>query len=189
MKKIMVIAAMFAAFGLGTAAAFASSADKPPAPPGQGACDHGNSPQECKDDPSEHGKDCEAHGNHGGVNEDHCKGEETETTETETTETETTETETTQTETTQTETTPTTPTETTPTTPETTTTVTTTTTETTVSTPTETTVTEVEPQVFTPPVKPKVKSGSSGPAAVADPAEPVSVTKPSKAAQPAPFTP
>jgi hypothetical protein len=196
MKRMMAIAAMLAAFGLGTAAAFAASADKPPAPPGQGECMHGNSLKPCKEDPQpDHGKDCEEHGNHGGVNEDHCKGEETETTETETTETETTETETTETETTETETT-----ETTPTTPTTTTgttaTGTTTTETTTESTPTEsaaveTAVTEVEQQVFTPPTTPKVKvkSASSGPAAVADPAVPVSATKPSKAAQPAPFTP
>ena len=51
--------------------------DKPPSPPGQGECEHGNSAKPCKEDPSPNGKDCEAHGNNGGVNEDHCKGEET----------------------------------------------------------------------------------------------------------------
>lgn len=36
-------------------------------------CDHGASGKPCKDDPEpDHGKDCETHGNHGGVNEDHC---------------------------------------------------------------------------------------------------------------------
>jgi LPXTG-motif cell wall-anchored protein len=85
---------------------------KPPAPPGQGPCDHGNGDTNgnagpCKEDPSPNGKDCEEHGKKGGVNEDHCKGD------TETTPTETTPTETTPTETTPTETTPTTPEETT----------------------------------------------------------------------------
>jgi hypothetical protein len=83
--------------------------DKPPSPPGQGECEHGNSAKPCKEDPSPNGKDCEAHGNNGGVNEDHCKGEETtptETTPTETTPTETTPTDSTPTGTTPTETTP-----------------------------------------------------------------------------------
>lgn len=35
-------------------------------------CDHGATGKPCRPDPSEHGKDCEVHGNHGGVNEDHC---------------------------------------------------------------------------------------------------------------------
>lgn len=35
-------------------------------------CDHGATGKDCKPDPSENGKDCETHGNHGGVNEDHC---------------------------------------------------------------------------------------------------------------------
>ena len=73
MKKLFVIAAMIAAFGLGGAAAFAASADKPPSPPGQGECEHGNSQKPCKDDPQpNHGQDCDEHGNQGGVNEDHC---------------------------------------------------------------------------------------------------------------------
>jgi hypothetical protein len=96
----------FAVVGIATA-----GNGNPPSPPGQGECEHGNSGKPCKDDPQpEHGKDCEEHGNLGGVNEDHCKGEETtptETTPTETTPTETTPTETTPTETTPTETTPT----------------------------------------------------------------------------------
>jgi hypothetical protein len=89
-----------------------------PNPPGQPDCDHGNGGQsgnagECKQDPSENGKDCDPHGKNGGQNEDHCT---TETTPTETTPTETTPTETTPTDTTPTETTPTdtTPTDTTP---------------------------------------------------------------------------
>lgn len=36
-------------------------------------CDHGATGKECRPDPSEHGKDCDVHGNHGGVNEDHCE--------------------------------------------------------------------------------------------------------------------
>lgn len=39
----------------------------------QDGCDHGATGKDCKEDPSEHGKDCEVHGNHGGINEDHCK--------------------------------------------------------------------------------------------------------------------
>lgn len=39
-------------------------------------CDHGATGKECREDPSDNGKDCEVHGNHGGVNEDHCDSEE-----------------------------------------------------------------------------------------------------------------
>lgn len=35
-------------------------------------CDHGATSKPCRPDPSPHGKDCLAHGNHGGINEDHC---------------------------------------------------------------------------------------------------------------------
>ena len=54
-------------------------AQKPPSPPGQGECEHGNSQKPCKDDPQpDRGKDCEEHGpKDGGVNEDHCKGDTT----------------------------------------------------------------------------------------------------------------
>ena len=56
--------------GVGTAAA---GNGKPETPPGQGECEHGNSGKPCRDDPQpEHGRDCEQHGNQGGVNEDHC---------------------------------------------------------------------------------------------------------------------
>jgi hypothetical protein len=189
MKRLIMIAAMIAAFGLGGAAAFAGTSDKPPSPPGQDECEHGNSQKPCKDDPQpDKGQDCDEHGNSGGVNEDHCKNE---TTPTETTPTETTPTETTPTETTPTETTPTetTPTETTPngTTPAETTPAETTPAET---SPEETTVTETtsigpasspeeESQVFTPPSKKHVE------AAALD----TSAAKPSKSPQPAPFTP
>lgn len=49
-------------------------------------CDHGNAGKPCKPDPQpDHGKDCEEHGNHGGVNEDHCADEEVPTSTTTTT--------------------------------------------------------------------------------------------------------
>lgn len=36
-------------------------------------CNHGNSHKPCRPDPQpSHGKDCLVHGNHGGINEDHC---------------------------------------------------------------------------------------------------------------------
>ena len=86
MKRFLMIAGMVAAFGLGSAGAYAATNDKPPAPPGQGECAHGNSQQTCKDDPQPtQGKDCENHGNSGGVNEDHCTSTTTETTPSETT--------------------------------------------------------------------------------------------------------
>ena len=202
MKKLIVIAAMLAAFGLGTAAAFAATSDKPPTPPGQPDCGHGNSQAECKDDPNpDQGKDCEAHGNQGGQNEDHCKNE---TTPTDTTPTDTTPTDTTPTETTPTDTTPTdtTPTDTTPgnTTPTETTPQSSSTPSETTSTPAQTTPTETtssdpaeqEQQVFAPPAqqaKPKPAKQHTQSLVAAEVAEPVSATKPSKAAQPAPFTP
>ena len=78
MKKLMLIFGMVAAFALGGAAAFAGNSDKPASPPGQGDCEHGNSQKPCRDDPQpDRGKDCEEHGNQGGVNEDHCVGETT----------------------------------------------------------------------------------------------------------------
>lgn len=77
-RKCYTIMALIAALALGmfAASALAAGSDKPPAPPGQGECAHGNSGKPCKDDPQpEKGKDCEEHGpKNGGVNEDHCKG-------------------------------------------------------------------------------------------------------------------
>ena len=98
MKRVQVIAARAALMagllvaGVGVSAALADPGNGPPSsPPGQGECQHGNSGQECKPDPQpEHGKDCEDHGNQGGVNEDHCLGTTDPTTTTETTETTTT---------------------------------------------------------------------------------------------------
>lgn len=49
------------------------AADPPDGPPGQDECSHGNSDKPCREDPQpDHGKDCEEHGNNGGINEDHC---------------------------------------------------------------------------------------------------------------------
>jgi hypothetical protein len=60
--------------------AVAAGNEKNPTPPGQGECGHGNSLKPCKEDPQpDKGKDCEQHGNSGGVNEDHCAGTETTT--------------------------------------------------------------------------------------------------------------
>jgi hypothetical protein len=36
-------------------------------------CDHGATSVPCRPDPSPNGKDCDPHGQHGGVNEDHCQ--------------------------------------------------------------------------------------------------------------------
>jgi hypothetical protein len=94
----IVLALIVGVLGFAVSGIAVAGNGQPPSPPGQGECEHGNSGAACKDDPSENGKDCEAHGNNGGVNEDHCKGDET--TPTETTPTETTPTETTPTETT-----------------------------------------------------------------------------------------
>ena len=71
MRKWLLMIAAAATLAVPSAVAFA---DQPPAPPGQGECEHGNSGQECKPDPQpEHGQDCEEHGPfEGGVNEDHC---------------------------------------------------------------------------------------------------------------------
>ena len=63
-------------FMLGTAVISggpAVSADPPDTPPGQDPCSHGNSNQPCREDPQAlRGKDCEYHGQSGGMNEDHC---------------------------------------------------------------------------------------------------------------------
>ena len=68
-EATIMIAGMVVAFGLGSAAAFAATSDKPPAPPGQPNCEHGNDQKPCKDDPQpNHGQDCEEHGNLGGQN-------------------------------------------------------------------------------------------------------------------------
>jgi hypothetical protein len=169
MKRLIVIAAMIAAFGLGGAAAFAATTDKPPSPPGQGECEHGNSQKPCKDDPQpNHGQDCDEHGNQGGVNEDHCTSESTptETTPTDTTPTETTPAESTPTQTSSTETTP---------------------TETTTPSSGEEEPPAQEPGVFLPPAQESTKSASKTELVAAGASQ--AAAKPSTAAQPAPFTP
>lgn len=114
MRKCYTIIALIAVLALGMFAASALAA-KPPAPPGQGECAHGNSGKPCKEDPQpEKGKDCDEHGpKEGGVNEDHCKGTTppppTTTTDTTTEETTTSETTTSETTTEETTTTPSTP--------------------------------------------------------------------------------
>jgi outer membrane biosynthesis protein TonB len=68
---VLTLGVLFVA-GVGAAAA---GNGKPETPPGQGECEHGNSGKPCRDDPQpDHGRDCEQHGNQGGVNEDHCGG-------------------------------------------------------------------------------------------------------------------
>jgi hypothetical protein len=231
MKKILMLGAMIAVFGLGTAAALAATSDKPPSPPGQSGneqvCPEGNSGKidvsgnnasitvtapegmlisgycvkagsaneelgpefHTVDPPAEtvtithsSGKDI-SHYSLTFVAETPPTETTPDTTTTETTSTETTSTETTSTETTSTETTPTetTRTETIPTE--------TTVTETTPAetTPAETTPAETTPtpQVFTPPTAEKPAKGPSAPVAGVKPA----VTRPTTAAQAAPFTP
>jgi len=124
MKRALLLLGALALLAGGIAVAALAT---PPAggPPGQGECEHGNSGSSCKPDPQpDHGQDCDEHGNHGGVNEDHCLPDET-------TPTDTTPTDTTPTDTTPTDTTPTTP---------------------TTTTPTETTPTTEAPPAVTPPV-------------------------------------
>ena len=110
-----VLALLVGVLGFAVSGIAVAGNGKPPSPPGQGDCEHGNAAKPCKDDPQpDKGKDCQAHGNKGGVDEDHCKEEET--TPTDTTPSETTPTETTPTDTIPTDTTPsgTTPADTTP---------------------------------------------------------------------------
>jgi hypothetical protein len=76
----IIVVAAFGVLGM-SSAGLATAKD---GPPGQGPCNHGNSGKECKPDPQpDHGKECDEHGpNEGGVNEDHCAVDTTETTET-----------------------------------------------------------------------------------------------------------
>lgn len=95
MKRVQVVAARVAVLagllvaGAGVSAALADPGNgngAPSSPPGQGECQHGNSSQECRPDPQpEHGKECDNHGNQGGVDEDHCLGTTESTTTTEST--------------------------------------------------------------------------------------------------------
>lgn len=140
MDKRLVLA-LIACFASGLCFVIVPSAiaDKPPAPPGQGECDKGNSTNQCTTDPSTNGKDCETHGNNGGINEGHCLTTSNETTTTTPSTSSTTTTRETTSTTTTTETTPSTSsTSSTTTTPNQTTSVLTQTTQGTTSTPTAT---------------------------------------------------
>ena len=80
-KRQAAAIVVMAAFGvLGMSSAGLATAND--GPPGQGPCSHGNSGKECKPDPQpDHGTECDEHGpNEGGVNEDHCAVDTTETT-------------------------------------------------------------------------------------------------------------
>jgi hypothetical protein len=73
-RVVALAGLLIVSLGVSAALADPGNGNGPPtSPPGQGACEHGNSGQECKPDPQpSHGKDCDEHGNQGGVNEDHC---------------------------------------------------------------------------------------------------------------------
>lgn len=71
MKRLVLALTVSAATLLATAPAVASNPHHEEAD----GCDHGATGKACRPDPSSNGKDCEVHGNHGGVNEDHCDQE------------------------------------------------------------------------------------------------------------------
>jgi hypothetical protein len=83
-KKQLALFVLTVALGvvgfIAAGVAVAATQTPPGTPPGQGDCQHGNSDKACGDDPQpDNGKDCQAHGNNGGVNEDHCAPVETTT--------------------------------------------------------------------------------------------------------------
>jgi hypothetical protein len=83
-KKQLALFVLTVALGvvgfIAAGVAVAATQTPPGTPPGQGDCQHGNSGKACGDDPQpDNGKDCQAHGNNGGVNEDHCAPVETTT--------------------------------------------------------------------------------------------------------------
>lgn len=66
-KTALAFALLFGAAPLLAAPASATPHEQ------EDGCDHGATGKPCRPDPQPtHGKDCELHGNHGGVNEDHC---------------------------------------------------------------------------------------------------------------------
>jgi hypothetical protein len=70
-NKILLALAVATTTLLVAAPALANQSD-PHAEEADG-CDHGATGKPCKDDPQpDHGQDCVVHGNHGGINEDHC---------------------------------------------------------------------------------------------------------------------
>ncbi len=79
MKKLFwVFILIVGMVGMWTPSLIASPPSGNPGSPGDN-CSHGNSNQECRDDPSDNGQDCDEHGNASG-NEDHCDGTTTTTT-------------------------------------------------------------------------------------------------------------
>ncbi len=69
MKKQLAtfaLALLMGVVGFAAAGVAVAANEKPPSPPGQGECEHGNSGKPCRDDPQpEKGKDCEEHGHRG----------------------------------------------------------------------------------------------------------------------------
>lgn len=81
LRKLVILIGVLVVLALGAVAGVAVAKDNPKpqpvqhptTPPGQDPCSHGNSNKPCRPDPQPgHGKDCDKHGNNGGVNEDHC---------------------------------------------------------------------------------------------------------------------
>lgn len=65
-RRIVVLSAL-------AVVAFAPAAFAAPHHEELDGCDHGATSKSCRPDPQpEHGKECDKHGRHGGVNEDHC---------------------------------------------------------------------------------------------------------------------
>lgn len=69
-RRLLTIAALSGLSVLAVSPALATNTD--PHHEEADGCDHGATGKDCRPDPSDAGKDCEVHGNHGGVNEDHC---------------------------------------------------------------------------------------------------------------------
>lgn len=79
MKRIAAISIALGAVFLAASPVLAAQGN--PHQEEQDGCDHGHTGKDCKPDPQpDHGKDCDVHGNHGGVNEDHCDDNTTTTT-------------------------------------------------------------------------------------------------------------
>lgn len=79
MKKTLFVISCVVAGLISTTPAMANQGN--PHQEEQDGCDHGATGKPCKADPQpDHGKDCVKHGNHGGINEDHCSSTTTTTT-------------------------------------------------------------------------------------------------------------
>lgn len=75
MRRALFAGVIAVIFILGVTVAIAGGGPPGGSPPGQDPCSHGATGKACRPDPGPgHGKDCEHHGNKGGVNEDHCAG-------------------------------------------------------------------------------------------------------------------